>query len=252
MSWGNVAGAGIGAGIGLLGGSRQAGTTTQTSAPWGPQQGYLTDIYGRAQQASNQPPSPYSTQAIAQMAAQAQDPNSLVAGAQRNLSDTLGGRYLDFSSNPYAQSLMNAAQRQVSGQFSGENFRSSANQGWLAKQTTEAAAPIYQMERQNQMTGLAMAPGLQMANIAQLGQAGAMEEAQRWSPLERYMNLISGNVGGSTTSPYFNNPWASALGGGLAGLQLSKGLGLDKWNPFGGGVAMEGGGTTMGRPDYVP
>lgn len=45
-TWASIAGAGAG----LLGGSKKAGTTTTTTSPWGPAQPYLKDIYGKASQ----------------------------------------------------------------------------------------------------------------------------------------------------------------------------------------------------------
>lgn len=255
MSWAAVAGAAVGVAGGYLAnqGSKQGGSIQQSgsNAPWGPQQGYLQDIFGRAQGLSMQPnlvpQSPYSANAIAQMASQAQDPNSLVARSQAQLGDTISGKYLDVSSNPYLQGSVQQAldqvKRNVSSRFSGESYGSSANQEWLGKSLADTALPIYannyQKERQNQLTSLGLAPGLQQANTAQLGQAGQLQEARGqaelnapWDQLRQYGGLISGNYGNqsTSTSPYFTNPWANMLGGGLAGLQMYNQV-RNAWNP---------------------
>lgn len=271
--WGSIIGAGIGAAASLLGGREKSQTVTQNTDPWGPQQGYLTDIFGQGQKLYQQgafpgpytaPWSPFSSQAASNLGTQAMDPNNLVAQAQRNLGATIGGDYLNVDSNPYLQGAvqtgLNQVRQNVNQQFGGENFGSSANQGWLMKQGAEYALPIYAQnyarERQNQLTALGMAPSLQAANIAQLGQAGNIQDvraeqeragAERqfyspWDVLARYQGAVSGNYGGTrnTTSPYYYNPWTSMLGGGLAGAQIGKQIG--GWFSSGGGSPYE--------PDY--
>jgi hypothetical protein len=169
MSWAAVAGAGIGLAGSLLGGSDEpSGQTqaTQTSSnePWSGIQPYLRQLYSQANQWSQQAPyfqgpfitpqSQYSRQAIEGLASQAQDPTSLVSGAQRQLGDTIGGKYLDVGSNPYLQGAVQQAlgqvQSNVSGRFSNENYGGSANQEWLGKQLAGTALPIYAQQYQNE------------------------------------------------------------------------------------------------------
>lgn len=239
--------AGIGAAAGLLGNrGRQSGTVNTTGAafsePWWAVQPYLQDAFSRGQTLLGQPAigaqSPYTQQAIAEQARLATSPG-LISSAQQELADTIGGRYLDPSTNPYlqaaGQNAINQALAGVSSRFSGENYGSSPNREWMTRAATEAVSPFYfgqyGQERGRQFAGLSMAPGLQFANVTGLGQAGALEEARAqaevdapWTQLARYRGLLTGVPGGSTTSqqqqPYFTNPWASALGGGLLGAQL--------------------------------
>ena len=258
MSW---VGAAIGIGTALLGGgSQQSGTTNQTttSSPWEGVQPYLKDLFAKAQTQQQgggyqgqfiAPQSPFTTQAIAQQAAQAQNPNGLVGQAQGQLGQTIGGDYLDPSSNPYLQSTLNSltgnALRATNQQFSGDNFGSSANQQWLSKNIVDATAPylsnLYSGERTNQLNALNLAPSLQGANTSQLAGAGAMQDQyaqakiaaaqqqaqQPFNLLSQYQQLVSGQPGGSSTTatPYYTNPAANILGGGLAGYQLGSQIG---------------------------
>lgn len=236
--WASLAGAAIGAIGGSQGGSTQ---TAQTQDPWSGVQSYLRDLFSRGQGLLGQPgigpQSPYTMSAIQQQAQLAQDPNSLVAQAQKGLGQTIAGDYLDPSKNPYlastAQQAIDQATRSVSGRFSGENYGSAANREWMTRSATEAASPYYfgayNQERQNQLNAMQLAPGLQFANIPQLYQAGQMQEARGqaeldapWTQLARYRGLLTGTPGGTTTTnqPYFTNPWASALGGAAAGASI--------------------------------
>lgn len=239
--------AGIGAAAGLLGGNRRAGTVntagTASTDPWWAVQPYLQDAFARGEGLLGQPAigaqSPYTSAAALQQAQLAQDPNSLIGQSQGELGRTISGGYLTPGGNPYldaaAQQAINRATQSVSSRFSGDNFGSSPNQEWMTRAATEAASPFYfgayQQERQNQLNALQQAPGLQFANIPQLYQAGQTEEARAqaevdapWAQLARYRGLLTGVPGGTTTSqqqqPYFTNPYASALGGGLLGMQL--------------------------------
>lgn len=256
----SVAGAAVSGMMAKKGGSQQGSTTTtQTSEPWGGLQPYLSDVYARAQAQANQgayggpyisPWSPYSQQAIAQTVAGANDQNSLVSQAQRQLGKTIGGDYLSADSNPYFQGAveqaLNQVRRQTSSAFSGENVGSSANQEWLNRQLAESALPMYaqnyQNERQNQLNALMLAPQLQPWQAQQLAQAGAAQESRGqaeiqaaqqqhyapWDVLSRYGNIL-GTVqtpNSSTISqPYYTNPWASTLGGAISGAQLGSQIG---------------------------
>lgn len=241
----------------LFGGGGGGGTTStntiQQSDPWSGVQPYLTDVLKRAQDQYNkgsyQGPylasqSPYTLQAQQMMAAQAQDPNSLVSQGQNILGKTIAGDYLTVDGNPAIQAAIDAATRTVNKQFSGDNYGSSANKEWLARGAASAAAPILANERQNQLLAIGSAPAYQQANTAQLAGVGAAEEARRqaeigvdqtkfnepWNLLARYQQGIAGglNAGGSSMTsgqtPFYSNPMANALGMGLVGLQLYNGL----------------------------
>jgi hypothetical protein len=86
-----------------------------------------------------------------------------------------------------------------------------------------------QSERQQQLGALAVTPslsGAQTANVAGLLSAGNYNDQlmQRdfnapYDALQRYMNIVNANTGGTTQTPYFTNPAGGILGGGLLGLQ---------------------------------
>ena len=253
MTWVAVA---VGVGGALLGGSQQSGTTNQTttSAPWSGVQPYLKDLFQKAQGYQQSggyqgpyiaPQSQYTQQAIEQQANLANS-GGLVGQAQNQLGQTIGGDYLSPSSNPYLRSTLDQltgnALRATNKQFSGDNFGSSANQEWLAKNITDATAPylssLYTGERTNQLNALNLAPNLQYANVNQLGQAGAQQDAYRqaaiqaaqqkaqqpFNLLSQYQQLVSGQGGGTSTTstPYYTNPYATAVGGALSGYQLGQ------------------------------
>lgn len=243
------------------GGKKQ--TVKQTSEPWKGAQPYLYDVFARAQGQANQgayggpfigTQSPYTQQAINQQAAMAGDPNSLISMGQRELGDTISGKYLSIDGNPAAQAAINAATRTVSKQFSGDNYGSSANREWLGRGVGEAVSPILLQERQNQLAAIQAAPGLQMANTNLLYGAGAAQDARSqaeadaeraryeasWDPITRYSQIINGTAAlggqsGSTQQPIYSNPLSSALGLGIGGLSLYNGLGAA--GLLGGGAA---------------
>jgi hypothetical protein len=104
-------------------GKQSSSGRTQT-APWGPQQPYLKEIYERAQGFSNQPRSfypgqtyvPFSTeteQAYGGLANRARAGSGAVQAAQGLNQATLQGQYLDPSSNPWLQQTYQAASRPV-------------------------------------------------------------------------------------------------------------------------------------------
>jgi hypothetical protein len=245
MSWAAVAAAGVGAGVGLLGGSKGGSTTTvQNNDPWSGVQPHLLNVFGGGQQLYGQgpyrgpfisPQSPYSQSAISGQAASAQDPNSLIGQSQRQLGSTIAGDYLSVDKNPAIQSAIDAARRTVSSQFSGDNYGGSAHQEWLTRGATSAALPYLAQERQNQLNAMQLAPGLQQAGFSQLAGAGAAQEGrgqaeiaaaqqQQQAPWQNLFNyqlaLGSGQGYGTQTmqQPYFTNPLASAMGGAVGGL----------------------------------
>lgn len=115
-----------------------------------------------------------------------------------------------------------------------------------------------------QMQGLALLPGtissLYSPAQATLSAGGAQQTFDQaaindaiqrfnysqtlpYQQLNEYLGQVAGNYGGTgtTTSPYFTNPVANALGMGLGGLQLLGGLG-----GLGGGKAAGSAGTAAG------
>lgn len=50
--------------------------------------------------------------------------------------------------------------------------------------------------------------------------AATLQNNAQWNPLLNYSSMIRGSYGGSTSTPYYTNPYAGALGGAVAGSQL--------------------------------
>jgi hypothetical protein len=88
-TWGPLLGAGAGALAGSYNGSKQAGTSTSTTAPWAVQQPYLQDIFQRAQNQSQQPGVSSGMQSALSGMQGAINP-ALTNQAQGVISNTLG------------------------------------------------------------------------------------------------------------------------------------------------------------------
>lgn len=272
---GGPAGAAIGAGLGggLFGGGQQQQNVTTFTSPWGPQQPYLQNIYGQAQQLYNQggpqvypnstvsPFSPFQTQGIQAQANLAQNPQTTQA-ATDYYNNVLNGNYL-FGGQGFNAAL-NAANAQiqpmVGSLFEGHGRYGSGAQGSeTANQLGNIFAGLYQGERANQQQALGFAPQVQAMgyqNANQLFNAGAAQQSQAqnelsdivnrynlqqqrpYTNLSNYAQTIYGSPSfPSQTQPYFRNTSAGALGGALSGAQLGSMFG-----PWGTAIGAIGGG----------
>lgn len=244
------------------GGAQQKTVTTNnqsSAAPWGAVQPYLQQVFGRAQDLYQTQPaiSPYSQQAIDAMAARGARGSPTSQAMAQNLTDTLNGRYLDPSSNPYlAQAVSDAlgqAKSQVVSLYGGqgtpgEQLNNSGFQEQLTRTLANTALPIYAQnyaaERNNQLQAAALAPNaaaLDYQDIAAIAAAGQQQTDSPWQALARYQAALAGNYGGQSNSttqrPVFTNPFATLLGLGIGGAGLYK--------MFGGGGGVGGGDTTV-------
>ena len=238
----------------IFGGGGSTVNTVQKSDPWWGTQPHLLDINSLARQQYDQNrqgynyvanQSPFTAQAQQLIAQRALDPNSLIGQSQSMLGNTISGKYLSPDSNPYLQSsvqdalgLAGSAFAKQYGGAAGRNLDNSGYQEALARglgaTATNAYANAYNTERQNQLNATQLAPSMDYANLQALGGVGAQQEAlsraQYEAPneaLQRYLGIVSGQPGGTTTgqSPYFTNPFANALGLGIGGTALYNGLG---------------------------
>lgn len=189
-------------------------TATSTTAPWGPQQPYLTYGFNRArnlydtggpQYYPGSTVAPLSTQTragIDQYTQTAQQGTPVAQSAQDQVNATLQGDYLN--SNPYLDAMYNNAASAVTRNYSeavapsiaanfGLSGRSGSNMAFanamdtsrdtLSRNLGGMAANIYggnyANERQNQMQAAGMAPqtaGLNYFDANQLLQAGALRD----------------------------------------------------------------------------
>ena len=237
---------------GLLGGSKQSGssTTTQVNNPWAPIQPYILNVAQQGQNLYNRGPfnfaanqSPFTTQAQNLTAQRALDPNSLIGRSQGQIADTISGKYLDPNTNPSFASAVSDALGQAGSAFAsqyggaaGQNLDNSGYREQLARNlgqiATNAYSNAYQQERQNQLNATQMAPSLDYANLSQLANVGAQQDAlkyqqyyQPFQDLSAYQSALSPGLNfgtAATTSPYFTNPFSNVLGGALGGAALSR------------------------------
>ncbi len=215
---------------GLMGGGSGSNVTYTTqstsSSPWEPQQQYLKDVFGKAQEAYNAGNpnyfpestvvgySPETQQALSQVQNIATGDNPMMDAAQSAITDTASGTFLN-AGNPYMQGAFNNAAN-----LAGEAFREQTlpsidssfasagrlGSGLYANQRNKAedtfsrsmaemagnmAYQNYQDERGRQMSAAAMAPGMSQAryqDAQMLANVGAAREAEQQAELSDRVN----------------------------------------------------------------
>jgi hypothetical protein len=70
------------------------------------------------------------------------------------------------------------------------------------------------------LNAMQMAPSIGFADINQLSAA----EQMPWQRLQGLQSVLSSASGGTTQTPYFQNPMATAMGMGIGGLSLYNGM----------------------------
>lgn len=261
-------------------------TSTSKTEPWAGAQPYIKDYLQKGQTAASQPFNFYNGETIAGFAPEQQmgmnfATRRAMAGsptlnaANRNVTDTLNGKYMNPDSNPYLRGTVNQAlgdvQTRVNSQFNNNNFGSSAHQELMSRNLGEQANNIYGQnysnERNNQMQMVGQAQGLAQsdyndANVLQ--QVGAQRQGQsqryldqakstfdqannfQYDQLNRYSDVIRAGqgVGGTTTmtgpgqqQAPGKSPITGLLGGAATGAGLSTALGFaGPWGAVAGGV----------------
>lgn len=204
---------------GLLGGSGSGGgTSKQSTAPWGPQQSYLKDMFGMAQN---------------QARAEGQ-PNQYQTGAINSLQGMQGGTNpYSGMNNPYLNQSIENSQNDAmrgmmpmfnqmnaqSGSFGnsgvGENnYRTAA--GTLGNIATNARMNAYNQDANT----WGQDQNRNMAGATDLWNMGTNMQDMPWKNIQNYRNAIGGNYGGDQTTPYSSNRALGALGGAMAGQSL--------------------------------
>lgn len=177
----------------------------------------------------------------------------------RATADAIG---TDFNRTVGAQ---NASMQRTAGAFgnSGLQQKMSMDNAGLAGKLNDLYSSNYNMERSNQLQAMQLAPQMQNMGYTDAKQLMGVGDIQRsytqdllnqqlsdWTAAQNqpYANLdvlqkaISGSIGNAGTSyqtsanPYQANPFASMLGGGLAGASLGSAL----FNNSGGTAAGAG------------
>lgn len=230
MSWANVAGAAVGVVGGYMAnkGSKQSGQVTTTGSQvtdvpeW--QKPYIQALMNQAQSRQGQLGSG----------------TPLLGPAQDEYMKTIQGGYLSPEANPYlrqtfdqaAQGVTDAYQNVVQPRTASAFFGPGSLQGnsayagtvgqqqiGLGRSLSDLATNIYggnyQQERQRQFGAAGAAPGFTQQTY------GAA-----FSPFSSYLDVIGrpfGTSGASSQSqPYFTNPAAGMIGGGLLGAQIGS------------------------------
>jgi hypothetical protein len=230
---------------------------TASQSPWGPQQGYLTDVFNQGQNLYNQGPtnyqaSPLTTQAQSIVSGLNNDPNSLYAQSQRQLGDTISGKYLDPNTNPFLSSSVNdalgLAKTQFAGLYGGPAGQNVGNTGFqeqlartLGQVATNAYSGAYGQERQNQLNAAQLGGQFDLSQANALSQLGQQDLAlQRmnalspWANLAGYQGAVAGNYGGTSTGQFpWNDQLFNQVSGGLQAYNNNGGFAQD----FGGMAA---------------
>lgn len=237
-------------------------------------QGAATDsqsLYNRGpnQYYQGQTVTPFSSEtegALQRATTRATQGSPITQSAQGYTGDVLQGKYLN--SNPYVDQMFNRAAEGTRSQLDTQFARSGRNIGgsYAARsdQLNNLASQIYGQnyanERAMQSSTLGMANDIanqDYRDIGQLAQVGQQREdltsrniadqVARWDyaqnapgiALDQYIARLNNQPGGSasTSTPYFSNRGASALGGAAVGSQIGSSIG----SGYGGIGAVLGG-----------
>lgn len=257
------------------GGGSNTTNTVQKADPWEGVQPYLkgglSDLskwyssdYGRQPFPGSTvvPFNPLTEQALGTTAQRAISGSPLTRSAQGTLQDTLSGRYLDPSSNPWLSGTFDLAAGKVrsalDSQFnSAGGYGGSLHQGAMAENLGDLATKLYGGqygdERTRQIQGMMFAP--QMANqdyfdASQLANVGSAYEQQAgnylndavsrynfsqnqpYNRLQQFFGIANPTAGqggttqSTSTQPSNSNPLSNILGIGssIAGIGNSLGL----------------------------
>lgn len=218
-----------------MNGAQQAGTTTNTSAPYAPYQPYIGTALGQGAnllQSGGQ--SYYPGQTVASF-------NNIQNQAFKN-TNNLDNTLAQGSGNPYEnqvfQQEMQQSQPQLASEFAGSGRDISGSEPLRAQQYSNAGAQFYGQQYQNDVNNSFNATNQQQALGGQIqGQSQAEINASKqaydfnqnrpYQALGQFSSLLSSLMPGSgqQSSPYFTNPSANALGTALGAQQLYNGMG---------------------------
>lgn len=259
-----------------MNGSQQSGSQVTKTEPPSYQLPYLQEGLGAArglfaeggpeQYSGNTvvPFAPQTEQALAGIEQRATNGSPLTQAGQGYATDTLNGKYLDPSSNPYlrstfdqaAQATQAAGEAQYAG--TGRNVQAGAPQrtDMLTSLANQIYGGAYNNERDRQQGVLPYVSPLAESDYRDLSalqgvgaqvedmsgrviqdQVGRFDAEQNrpGATLDSYLQRIGGNMGQTTSTPVYSNRTAGALGGALGGAQLGSTFG--PWGTLIGGAA---------------
>jgi hypothetical protein len=266
-------------GSGKGGGSSQ--TVTQNADPWGPQQQYLKNLFGRAESLYSQgglapayypgetlaAQDPWTAQALQMQADRALAGSDVTRAAQNQLIQTLDGEV-----NPYLDDMVQRATGQalssVNSNFAqagryGSGAHEAAAGDTAANIATQMYGQAYDKDRQRQIQAMMFAPSLAAADyqdIAALSEAGVGREnyaqdiinaaidrynyqaGQPLTALQNYGALVQGNYGMSGTSTQAQKNKSNPLGGMAGGALTGASIGTTISPGWGTAIGAIGGG----------
>lgn len=203
------------------------------------------------------PFAPQTEQALQGITDRATNGSPVTQAGQSYVTDTLNGKYLDPSTNPYLKSTFDqaaqATQASLEGQYAGTGRNVAASLPARTDMLTSLANQIYggnyANERANQgaalgyVSPLAEADYRDLAALQGVGQTvedktGQIiaDQQQRWNydqqqpgnTLDDFLRRVSGNLGNTSTTQLpdvYRNRTAGGLGGAAAGYQLGDQFG---------------------------
>jgi hypothetical protein len=236
------------------------GGGTTTTEPWAGQQPYQLDIYGQAQNASQQPTQYYPGETVAgftpaQTAAQTATVNRAVQGnplmgqAQGVMSDTLSGSFMNPDSNPWLSATYNKAAGAATQKFGesvmpeirrtaiGEGAYGGGRQGVaegiagrgladsLAGMATDIYGQNYQTERGRQDAAVMNSIPMAASDYTDIGKLAAVGEEQQ------SMDQTKIDAAQKAWEFYQNEPWnrlgnySNLITGDVGGTTASSGGG---------------------------
>jgi hypothetical protein len=243
MEWTDLIGPGLGLVGGYMGGKAgQDQTTTQRMSPemqaqWNAYSGFANQVAGRPYQNTVAPFTQDQYGAMDQIRNNAQGgpEQQAASGAFQNFMKGPQG-------NPYLQGLVQQGQDQVmktmnTGAFASGSFGNSGVAGQTAKALADSNNNLYNQQLNTQANLIPQGLNFQnqnLGNASALLQSGAMQQQQGqktadqwWNYPQQQLDIMGKPLGlgqGSQTTQQ-GNPYASALGGGLLGLQVGSALG---------------------------
>lgn len=244
------------------GGKGGGGSTTTKVKPWGPSVPYRNEIMQQAQEQYQNGPLQYypdstvtpeldtSRDAINALINRGMTGSPVTGAAEQNITDTLEGKFLDPTTNPYWSSLVqgvtNSVTPQVNASFglagrTGSGMNQEALAQGLSQGIGQLGANLYGQERGNQLTAAGMAPTIANQDYVDIGNAlqGSQQQEgynqqqlndlvnrfnfEQQAPgnaLNQYANQINavGSQGGTTTQ---TQSGGKGKGAGIAGALLT-------------------------------
>lgn len=204
-------GAALGGLLGYLGSKNTPASTTTTQEPWLAQQPFLLDAFNQAAAASKA--------------------NPQVEKANQNYTSVLNGPTVNPMlglNNPYLNTAIDNANADVTRAMMpamNQANRASGSYGNSGVSQTygKALTDAYSQNATNmRMQDYSAQQGLQQNAVNNT--LGFTTNANTWAsqPAANYAATVRGNYGNATTTPLYSNPYTSALGGAMAGYQMSK------------------------------